>query len=105
MDKKFTLQTLGLFFIFCILVLIIGSFTGCAPDRIEATTDSGRPLGHDRFQAIKGAQYVDYFDEVVYVDTETGVQYLYVIGYSKGGLTVLVDSDGKPLIADGYGDY
>ena len=34
----------------------------------------------------------------IIVDTETGVNYLYrVTGYA-GGLTVLVDADGKPVI-------
>ena len=34
----------------------------------------------------------------VYVDHETRVQYLWVIG---GGLTVLVDANGDPLLYDG----
>ena len=34
----------------------------------------------------------------VYVDRETRVQYLWVIG---GGLTVLVDANGDPLLYDG----
>lgn len=40
----------------------------------------------------------------VITDTETGVQYLFVadcFGYAgQGGLTVLVDADGKPLVAE-----
>ena len=31
-------------------------------------------------------------------DTETGVQYLYVSFGRGGGVTVLVDQDGKPLL-------
>ena len=34
----------------------------------------------------------------VLVDTETGVQYLYHASGNSGGLTVLVDSEGKPLL-------
>ncbi len=34
----------------------------------------------------------------VLVDTKTGVQYLWHISGNAGGLTVLVDADGKPLI-------
>ncbi len=34
----------------------------------------------------------------VWVDTETGVQYLWHLTGNAGGLTVLVDADGKPLI-------
>lgn len=34
----------------------------------------------------------------VWVDTRTGVQYLYHYAGNAGGLTVLVDADGKPLL-------
>ena len=34
----------------------------------------------------------------VWVDTETGVQYLYHSAGNSGGLTVLVDAEGKPLL-------
>ena len=35
---------------------------------------------------------------IVYVDKETGVNYLFVqVGYA-GGLTPLLDADGKPLV-------
>ena len=34
----------------------------------------------------------------VLVDTQTGVQYLYHASGNSGGLTVLVDSEGKPLL-------
>ncbi len=34
----------------------------------------------------------------VWVDTKTGVQYLWHTVGNAGGLTVLVDADGKPLI-------
>lgn len=37
----------------------------------------------------------------IITDNETGVQYLFVSdGYGQGGLTVLVDADGKPLIEE-----
>ena len=34
----------------------------------------------------------------VITDEATGVQYLYVWGDRKAGLTVLLDSDGKPFV-------
>ena len=34
----------------------------------------------------------------VWVDTQTGVQYLYHASGSSGGLTVLVDAEGRPLL-------
>ena len=42
--------------------------------------------------------------QVVLRDRHTGVQYLFVqVGYA-GGLTVLVDADGKPLTASADAD-
>ncbi len=34
----------------------------------------------------------------IYVDRETGVNYLFVSEGNAGGLTLLIDRDGKPLI-------
>ncbi len=34
----------------------------------------------------------------VWVDTQTGVQYLYHAVGNSGGLTLLVDAEGKPLL-------
>ena len=34
----------------------------------------------------------------VLVDTQTGVQYLYHAAGNSGGLTLLVDAEGKPLL-------
>jgi hypothetical protein len=34
----------------------------------------------------------------IWVDKETGVNYIYHYGGYTGGLTVLVDKDGKPII-------
>jgi hypothetical protein len=43
---------------------------------------------------MKGAKII--------TDTETGVQYLFVNWGSAGGLTLLVDRDGKPLLNKEY---
>ena len=34
----------------------------------------------------------------IWVDKETGVQYLFHSGSYAGGLTVLVDKEGKPIV-------
>jgi len=53
-------------------------------------------MGKNRFEiskskgALKGTRII--------TDTKTGVQYLSVYDGYAGGLTVLVDKDGKPLI-------
>ncbi len=36
----------------------------------------------------------------VIVDTETGVNYLYTSEGSGGGITVLLDSEGKPIVTE-----
>lgn len=38
----------------------------------------------------------------VITDTETGVQYLFAAWGNAGGMTVLVDRDGKPLLDKRY---
>ena len=57
----------------------------------------------DRFD-IKERESVNLLtDAVVIVDKETGVHYLYVCRGYGGGLTPLLDSEGKPIITkDGY---
>ena len=39
--------------------------------------------------------------DYIFVDKETGVQYLFVDNNTGGGLTVLVDADGKPILYEG----
>lgn len=46
----------------------------------------------DRFMKI------DSINGWIYVDKQTKVQYLFVKRANAGGLTILVDSDGKPLL-------
>ena len=41
----------------------------------------------------------------IIVDTETGVQYLMAHWTNIGGITVLVDQDGKPLLDRRYARY
>ena len=38
----------------------------------------------------------------IIVDTLTGAQYLFAFWGSAGGLTLLVDKDGKPLLDESY---
>ena len=54
---------------------------------------------HDRFEVIyKEIHSAGLERRIVYVDRETGVNYLFVrLGYA-GGLTPLLDADGKPVI-------
>ncbi len=60
-------------------------------------------MGKDRFD-IKDRETLGLItDARVIVDKETGVNYLFVACGYGGGLTPLLDSDGKPIIMkDGY---
>jgi len=52
--------------------------------------DKDRFLIANRKGTLKGTRVI--------TDTKTGVQYLFVWDGYAGGLTLLVDKDGKPLI-------
>ena len=92
--KKIFLSLLG--------IILCFSICGCTSEKLEAHTSNGTSLGHERFRIIEGN--ID--SQAILVDTETGVEYLWFSpAYRRAGLTVLVDHEGKPLIAPGYKDY
>ena len=71
-------------------MLIASTFSGCSETEVENNNQG------ERFYLAIDGLYND-----VYVDKETGVMYFYrKKGYS-GGLTVMVDEDGKTLIWEG----
>lgn len=39
--------------------------------------------------------------KTIYVDKETGVNYLFIVSGYAGGLTPLLDAEGKPVITKG----
>ena len=50
----------------------------------------------ERFKKVYTQGTLDVLE--VWVDTETGVNYLYHRNGNTGGLTVLLDKDGKPVV-------
>lgn len=50
----------------------------------------------DRFEKIYGQGVVNVVE--IWVDTETGVQYMFHRDGYAGGLTPLLDKDGKPIV-------
>ena len=54
----------------------------------------------DRFEKIY-SQGVSNVTEI-WVDKETGVQYFFHASGYSGGMTPLIDKDGKPIIHDPY---
>ena len=55
---------------------------------------------NDRFKKVYTQGSVSVAE--VWVDRETGVNYLFCSEGSGGGLTVLVDKDGKPIVSEDY---
>lgn len=47
---------------------------------------------------LEGSSLSDKGQRVVLVDRETGVNYLFVHSGYAGGMTVLLDADGKPVV-------
>ena len=74
------------------------------PGSIPSFSSASRStMAKDRFD-IKEKETMNLLTEtMVIVDKETGVNYLYVGRGYGGGLTPLLDADGKPIITkDGY---
>ena len=53
--------------------------------------------GNERFVKVLEESGIITCSEV-WVDTQTGVQYLFHASANSGGLTVLVDAEGRPLL-------
>ena len=51
-----------------------------------------------RFIVKKPQNIYPFLSSYVLVDKETGVNYLYACSGYSGGLTVLLDADGKPIV-------
>ena len=81
--KKILLSLLG--------VILCFSMCGCVTEPTSKNEHSGEC---QRFELVDGS----YGLTAVVVDTETGVEYLWMHHGYAGGLTVLVDRDGNPLI-------
>ena len=87
-----------------ILLLILLACGGCGNAK---TTTANNPRQYDdRMKLIgrswSGAKETAVNDIYIWVDTETGVCY---IAKYEGGITVMVDRDGKPYVANGWRDY
>lgn len=60
-------------------------------------------MAKDRFDIQEKTTMNLFTETMVIVDKVTGVNYLYVGRGSGGGLTPLIDTDGKPIVTkDGY---
>ena len=54
-----------------------------------------------RFELIHNENITPYFGTAILRDTQSGVQYLFACNSSGGGLTPLLDAEGKPIVEKG----
>lgn len=79
----------------CVCVLAFSLIACCGSTTAEAKTEEE----DDRFAIIVDAERIGFDSSgVVFADRETGVCYLWIDGFECGGITVMVDADGKPLL-------
>lgn len=77
-----------------LVLMIVLAFIGCSASKSNnMETDNTETT--DRFIVV----YSD-FDNKIFVDTETNVLYFWHWGGYSGGLSVMVDENGKPLLWD-----
>lgn len=74
-----------------IMLVLAISLSGCS-----GTNSNTEYENNGRFRKV----YSD-FTNSIYVDSETNVMYFWHHGGYSGGLTVMVDENGKPLIWEG----
>lgn len=91
--KKFL--TVVLLVVACCII-----FSGCGKTKKVETSEVD-----ERFLILNDTNNgMDGYRQII-VDRETGVMYLFVGKGYKGGLTIMVDAKGNPLIYDGeYGE-
>lgn len=70
------------------------TLAGCEAAKAEA--------GVERFVVTESVKLGAYSLAHVMTDMETGCQYIIWSDYEKGGMELLVDKYGYPLLADGY---
>ena len=81
------------------VIMMVASLSGCGSTTTNDTEKVSDVSG--RFIEIRTDDTELGVFTDIYVDKETGVMYLFVKNGYGGGLTVMVDEDGKPLIWDG----
>ena len=77
-----------------LVLMIVFSFIGCSEQKSN-NTETDNTDTTDRFIEV----YSD-FNNNIFVDTETNVLYFWHYGGYSGGLCVMVDENGKPLLWD-----
>lgn len=97
-SEKIYVRTVALLVILIIAMLVVSVALAVAGecDKNATKTETVAEHSQQRFQRVIKD---DNSALTVYVDTETNVMYLRRIG--DGGICVMVDAEGKPLLWDG----
>lgn len=98
LSDKFYVRTVALLVILIIAMLVVSVAFAVAGECDKNATKTETVVEHSqqRFQRVirdEGSPFI------VYVDTETNV--MYAVRSSAGGVCVMVDADGNPLLWDG----
>ena len=80
--------------ILVLIVIVCSLMVGCSKNNLDSTANT------DRFYYIKDSSDGLSYNDII-VDKTTGVMYLFHGVGNNGGLTIMVDTEGKPLIYDG----
>lgn len=96
LSKKIYKGTLILLVILLIALLMVAFVVAGECDNNATKTETVVEHSQQRFQQVIKDNYSAL---IVYVDTETNVMYLRRLG--DGGICVMVDAEGKPLLWDG----
>ena len=77
-----------------IVLLVCTIFTACRPE-VGDTLDK-----FERFEVVKklGNETNSYMDICIIIDTETNVEYLFMERDHRAAITVLLNSDGTPML-------
>ena len=91
---------IALIFVVVLLTTIVNASLPLS-DSVTDSPDTDIPvIPSERFMVYDKSSFEGDNNCYVVVDTFTGIQYLYVDGFSNGGLTVLYDVNGLPLLYD-----
>lgn len=97
-SEKLYVRTVALLLILIIAMLVVEVAFAVAGecDKNATKTETVAERSQQRFQRVIKDNYSAL---IVYVDTETNVMYLRRLG--DGGICVMVDAEGEPLLWDG----
>ena len=84
--------------IICLSIIIVLSLAGC--DEGQSRQDAYYSIENNKADVTVLAKGVPKYSYFYVVDNKTGVVYIQFHGNYQGGITVMVNPDGTPVLAD-----